>query len=56
VEPGQAAEKNRPTNQPVTKEEIEQRAYQIYIERSGRDGDPMSDWLQAERELSGLQP
>lgn len=35
-----------------TREEIELRAHQIYIERGGADGQDMEDWLQAERELS----
>ena len=34
-----------------TREEIELRAYQIYIERGGAHGQEMEDWLQAEREL-----
>jgi hypothetical protein len=34
-----------------TREEIELRAYQIYIERGGVQGQEMEDWLQAEREL-----
>jgi hypothetical protein len=32
-------------------EEIELRAYQIYIERGGAPGQDVEDWLQAEREL-----
>jgi hypothetical protein len=32
-------------------EEIELRAYQIYVERGGADGHDVDDWLQAEREL-----
>ncbi len=35
-----------------TEEEIALRAYHIYLERGGDDGDPEADWLQAERELS----
>jgi hypothetical protein len=35
-----------------TQEEIELRAYQIYIERGGAHGNDVDDWLQAERELS----
>jgi len=35
-----------------TREEIELRAYQIYVERGGADGHDVDDWLQAERELS----
>jgi hypothetical protein len=34
-----------------TAEEIELRAYQIYIERGGADGHGVDDWLQAEHEL-----
>ena len=36
-----------------TGEEIELRAYQIYVERGGADGHDVDDWLQAERELLG---
>ena len=35
-----------------TREEIELRAYQIYIERGGAHGHEVDDWLQAEYELS----
>jgi hypothetical protein len=31
--------------------EIERRAYEIYLSRNGTPGDPVADWLQAEREL-----
>ena len=34
-----------------TQEEIELRAYQVYIERGGADGHDVDDWLQAEHEL-----
>lgn len=34
-----------------TYDEIALRAYNIYLERGGTPGDPMQDWLQAEREL-----
>jgi hypothetical protein len=33
-------------------EEIALRAYHIYLERGRTPGDPMQDWLQAERELA----
>jgi hypothetical protein len=32
-------------------EEIRRRAYEIYLERDGRPGDGLDDWLRAEREL-----
>ncbi len=33
------------------REEIEVRAFQIYVERGGAHGQDVEDWLQAEREL-----
>jgi hypothetical protein len=33
-------------------EQIAVRAYHIYMERGGVESDPVSDWLQAERELA----
>jgi hypothetical protein len=50
-------EKSSPGSEPpkaegrLTREEIELRAHQIYIERGGVDGHDVEDWLQAEREL-----
>jgi hypothetical protein len=35
-----------------TQEEIQLRAYQIYLERNGAPGNPYDDWTQAERELT----
>ena len=34
-----------------TAREIRDRAYYIYLERGGNDGDPSADWIRAEREL-----
>ena len=34
-----------------TREEIELRAYQIYLDRGGVHGQDVEDWLRAEREL-----
>jgi hypothetical protein len=34
-----------------TKREIAERAYFIYLARGGMNGDPVTDWVQAEREL-----
>jgi hypothetical protein len=33
---------------------IEQRAYELYLERGGKDGDDLADWLTAEKELTEL--
>jgi hypothetical protein len=38
--------------QPATQEQIALRAYQIYLERNGAPGNPLEDWLRAERELA----
>lgn len=41
------AKKSAPTH-----EEVSRRAYEIYLERNGAPGDPHSDWLRAEAELT----
>lgn len=35
----------------LSQDEIERRAYQIFLERGGTDGHAEEDWLQAEDEL-----
>ncbi len=40
------AAKSRPTP-----EQIQLRAYEIYLERCGAPGNELQDWVQAEREL-----
>ena len=37
-----------------TAEQIELRAYELYLERGGEDGRDVDDWLAAERELIEL--
>jgi hypothetical protein len=44
--------KTRATKSNPTYEQIALRAYQIYLERNGAPGDPHSDWLRAEAELT----
>lgn len=47
-------------NEPVaaesssTIEQIQARAYEIYLERGDAEGNETEDWLQAERELGGI--
>ena len=36
----------------LTREEIELRAYEIYLKRGGQEGNALDDWLAAETELS----
>lgn len=43
--------KPRKAATPPTYEEIALRAYHIYLERGCTPGDPMQDWLCAEKEL-----
>jgi len=38
-----------PKSEP-TQDQIAARAYEIYLERGATSGDPMQDWLRAERE------
>jgi hypothetical protein len=35
-----------------TQEEIELRAYEIYLKRGGENGGELNDWLAAEKELA----
>jgi hypothetical protein len=37
-----------------TPEQIEQRAYQLYLDRGGEDGNDLADWFAAERELTAF--
>ena len=40
----------------LDRKKIEHRAYQLYAERGGMPGHDCEDWLQAERELSEVEP
>ena len=53
--------RRRPLDEPQTpmasaaqpaREEIERRAYELYLERGAADGGDVDDWLHAERELN----
>jgi hypothetical protein len=41
---------------PQTEQQIRERAYEIYLARGGQEGDEVSDWLAAEREVNSNQP
>jgi len=41
----------KPARREPTMEDVQARAYKIFLARNGAPGDPESDWLQAEREL-----
>ena len=47
--------KNAPKKSKPTQDQIAARAYEIYLERGATPGDPMEDWLRAERELASPQ-
>jgi hypothetical protein len=40
------------TKKVATREEIEVKAYEIYLTRGGKEGSALDDWLAAEKELS----
>lgn len=42
-----------PGRDSLSREEIERRAYALFLERGGTHGDDWSDWLRAETELRG---
>lgn len=46
-----SARKPRSTKTHPTPEEIQARAYELYLQRHGAPGDPLEDWVRAEREL-----
>lgn len=37
-----------------SEDQIRARAYELYLERKGKPGNPVDDWLQAEFELTHL--
>ncbi|HKN73791.1 MAG TPA: DUF2934 domain-containing protein [Candidatus Acidoferrum sp.] len=43
---------SRTDKKTATQKEIELRAYEIYLQRCGEDGNQLSDWLTAEKELN----
>lgn len=45
---------NGPAGEGRTEEAIRRRAFEIYLARTDGSGDELSDWLQAEQELSEL--
>jgi hypothetical protein len=40
----------------IDRDRLAQRAYELYLERGGEDGQDIEDWLVAERELRGRGP
>ena len=50
----QAAKADRPVV--TTDEQIKRRAHEIYLVRGGKPGEPLQDWLQAEKELRARLP
>ena len=49
----QTEERSMATENAPTEDQIRLRAYEIYTERGGGDGNDADDWLQAEHELRG---
>jgi Protein of unknown function (DUF2934) len=49
---GTTAKSKSPSAKKVSPErKIELRAYEIYLERNGAPGNPLEDWVRAEREI-----
>jgi hypothetical protein len=42
-----------PSIETKVEERIRQRAHEIYLQRGGKDGSAMEDWLRAEQEILG---
>ena len=51
-----AARKPQAAKSAPTLEQIQARAYEIYLERRGAPGNQIEDWLRAERELASGGP
>jgi hypothetical protein len=51
-----ATRKARAAKSAPTLEQIQARAYEIYLERRGAAGNQIEDWLRAERELAAGGP
>ena len=51
-----ATRKPRTSKAAPTLEQIQARAYEIYLERRGAHGSQIDDWLRAERELVSDAP
>ncbi len=54
VPPGEVSTPMTPLEQPAAPDlghQIQQRAYEIYVQRGRSDGHDVEDWLQAEREI-----
>jgi hypothetical protein len=54
--PIQSPAEDASANHTPSREEIQLRAYQIYLERGGLPGNEFDDWLQAEREVDRTAP
>jgi Protein of unknown function (DUF2934) len=50
-----STQQKRANNGP-DREDIERRAYELYLARGAEAGDAVGDWLQAEQELQVRQP
>lgn len=49
---GTAVHTKSPSTKKLTpQQKIEMRAYEIYLERNGAPGNPLEDWVRAEREV-----
>jgi DUF2934 family protein len=52
TQPSTAVEERERLLQSTHKQEIRNRAYEVYLQRGAQPGYELEDWLQAERELT----
>ena len=50
-----APRRKLPRNTEMLRDQITQRAYELYEQRGRQDGFAVQDWLQAEQELAGAE-
>ena len=49
---GSTTKTKSPSKKLSPQQKIELRAYEIYLERNGAPGNPLEDWIRAEREVT----
>jgi len=53
--PAPARAKELPSENLSLEEQIQRRAYELYVERGNQSGSELDDWLQAEEEIQQAQ-
>jgi hypothetical protein len=53
--PATARAKELPSENRSLEEQIQRRAYELYVQRGNQSGSALEDWLQAEEEIRGAE-